>query len=167
MKKIKIEENVKKTEIVAKKAIEDYKQFAIKGNIVDLAIGVVIGAAFTNIVNAIVTTLVTPLLSLLTNKVDISTLFVSLTKGNFSSIEEAKNAGAIIINYGLLLNAILNFFIVSVVLFVIFKYISKLKNKNENLEQKEKEDTTKICPYCMSSVNINAVKCPFCTSDLK
>jgi len=167
MKKINLETSRKKTEEVAKKAIDDYKKFAIKGNVVDLAIGVVIGSAFTNIVNSIVTTIVTPILSLLTNKVDISTLFVTLTKGPFKSMEEAKNAGALIINYGLLLNSILSFFIVSIILFVIFKYISNLRIKSEAKENLEKIETTKTCVHCKSSVDKNATKCPYCTSTLE
>lgn len=156
-----------KAEKKAKKAIEDYKKFAIKGNVVDLAIGVVIGAAFTNIINTIVSSFVTPLLSMITNKVDIGSLFISLSGGQYKTLEEAKAAGAITINYGALFNAVLNFFIVSVILFIVFKYISKLRESSEKGSAEEAKQTTKECPYCKSTININATKCAFCTSEVE
>lgn len=159
--------NKEKAEKKAKKAIEDYKKFAIKGNVVDLAIGVVIGSAFTNIVNTIVSSFVTPTLSLITNKVDIGSLFISLTGGNYKTLEEAKAAGAIIINYGALFNAVLNFFIISVVLFIIFKYISKIRESMEKGNEEETKQTTKTCPHCMSTINIAATRCAFCTSEVE
>ncbi len=156
-----------KAEEKTRKAIDDYKKFAIKGNIVDLAIGVVIGAAFTNIINTLVSSFITPLLSIITNKVDIGSLFISLSGGNYSSLEEAKTAGAIVINYGALFNAILNFFIVSVILFIVFKYVSKLKAKNEKGAAEELKQTTKSCQYCKSTIDINATRCAHCTSELE
>jgi large conductance mechanosensitive channel len=156
-----------KAEKKAKKAIEDYKKFAIKGNVVDLAIGIVIGTAFTNIINTMVSSFITPLLSILTNKVDIGSLFISLSGGKYNTLEEAKAAGAIVINYGALFNAILNFFIVSVLLFIVFKYISKLKTSGEKDVVEEVKPTTKVCPYCKSTIDINATKCAFCTSKVE
>ncbi|MDO4282993.1 MAG: large conductance mechanosensitive channel protein MscL [Clostridia bacterium] len=168
MKKIKkgtienLKENQKKTKELAKKAVNDYKKFAIKGNVLDMAIGVVIGSAFTNIVNTLVSSTITPLISLLTSNVDLSTLFVTLKGGNFESLEAAKTAGAITWNYGSLINAILNFFIISIVLFIIVKVIS-MSNKKD---AKAKEKTTKECPYCLSTIPIKAIKCAHCASDL-
>ena len=146
-----------------KKTIDEYKKFAIKGNVIDLATGVIIGSAFTAIVNSLVANIITPVISLITNKTDISSLFFSITGGNFSSLEEAKAAGAVTINYGLFLNAIFNFFIVSFILFIAFKYINKLRKSNEPVDI---TPNTKECPYCFNTVNINATKCSFCTSDL-
>jgi len=155
-----------KAEKKAKSAIADYKKFAIKGNIVDLAIGVVIGAAFTNIINTLVASLVTPLLSALTNKVDIANLFISLSGGNYNTLADAKDAGAIVISYGAIFNAVLNFFIVSVILFLVFKYISKLRESNEKGTEEIVKETTKSCPYCKSTIDLNATKCAFCTSEV-
>lgn len=160
----KISDSQKKGKQKAKNAMEEYKKFAIKGNAMDLAIGVVIGSAFTNIVNAIVNSIITPLISLLTNKVDLSTLFVSLSGGTFSTLAEAKAAGALTLNYGETLNAILNFFIVSLVLFLIVRIINHSKIKEE--EEKAKIKTTKECPYCLSTIPIKASKCAFCASDV-
>lgn len=157
-----IKDREKKTKEIAKKAVNDYKKFAIKGNVIDMAIGVVIGSAFTNIVNTIVSSTITPIVSLFTSNVDLSTLFITLKGGTFSTLEEAKAAGAITLNYGSLINAILNFFIVSVVLFIIVKIISASNKKDAKVNEKK----TKECPYCLSTVPIKATKCAFCTSDL-
>lgn len=157
-----IKEKEKKTKEMAKKAVNDYKKFAIKGNVIDMAIGVVIGSAFTNIVNTIVSSTITPIVSLFTSNVDLSTLFITLKGGTFATLEEAKAAGAITLNYGTLINAILNFFIVSIVLFTIVKILSSSNKKDAKANEKK----TKDCPYCLSTVPIKATKCAFCTSDL-
>jgi len=162
-----LKEKTAKAEEKAKLAIEDYKKFAIKGNIIDLATGVVIGAAFTNIINTLVSSLVTPLLSLLTNKVNIANLFVSLSGGNYATLDEAKAAGAIIITYGAIFNAVLNFFIVSIILFIVFKYLAKLRLSSEKGTVEEIKQVTKACPYCKSTIDISATKCAFCTSDVE
>lgn len=157
--KIHMKQNTKE---MAKKAINDYKKFAIKGNVLDMAIGVVIGSAFTNIINTLVSSIITPFISLLTSNVDLSTLFVTLKGGTFQTLEEAKNAGAITLNYGAFINSIFNFLIVSVVLFIVVKIVSASNKK----DAKVKEKTTKECPYCFSTISIKATKCPHCTSDL-
>lgn len=166
----KIDNTLKDTTRKAKKNMEktvsEYKKFALKGNVIDLAIGVVIGGAFTNIINSIVNTVITPFISLLTNKVDLSTLFVSLTGGTYATAAAAKEAGEITFEYGLLLNAILNFVIVSVVLFIVVKNIEKIKKKKSKHEETVIKETTKTCPYCLNTIPINAVKCAYCTSDL-
>ena len=149
-----------------KKTLDEYKEFAMKGNVIDLAIGVVIGSAFTDIVNSIVNTTITPLISLLTNKVDLSTLFLSLSGVHYDTLDQAKAAGAITWNYGALLNSFLNFLIVSFTLFLILKYLKKVTSKVSKENEKEKEKTTKKCPYCLSEVPIKATKCAHCTSDI-
>lgn len=158
-----LKEKEKLTRDKTKKLAENYKEFAIKGNALDLAIGVVIGSAFTNIVNSIVSTTITPLISFFTNKVDLSTLFIALNGDDYSSLAEAKAAGALTFNYGELLNAFINFFIISFVLFIIVSLIKK-SNKKETIV---KESSTKDCPYCLNKVPIKASKCGFCTSNLK
>ena len=158
----------------AKGAMGDYKKFALKGNAIDLAIGMVIGAAFTAIVNAIVSCVITPVISLLTDKIDISSLFVALDGKEYASIDAAKAAGAAIITYGELVNAIINFLIISIILFIITKYISKAKAKLEALDkdeideaEAEKKAKTKVCPHCYSEIDKRATRCPNCTSELK
>lgn len=162
--KEKVKEIDKQNKEKAKKAIENYKKFAIKGNAMDLAVGVVLGSAFTNIVNTIVSSVITPSLSLLTSKVDLSTLFITLRGGKFDTLEQAKAAGAITLNYGELINAVLNFVIVSIVLFII---VSIIKNSTAKKAVENKEKTTKSCPYCLSEIPIKATKCAHCTSDLE
>ena len=156
MKKIDGKELKEKSKTKAKLALEDYKAFALKGNVLDLAIGVVLGSAFTNIVNTLVSALLTPIISLLTSNVDLSTLFITLKGGTFETLEQAKAAGEII-------NSVLNFVIVSIVLFILVKALTKA-NKKEKIEN---EVTTKECPYCLSTIPLHASRCPHCTSVLE
>ena len=156
-----------KAEKKTKKAIEDYKKFAIKGNVIDLAVGVAIGSAFTAIVNSIVSSFINPLISLMTKNVDISKLFISLSGGNYQTLDEAKAAGAIVMNYGVFISSIINFLLISIVLFIVLKYINKIKKLGEKTVEKEVKQTTKECQYCKSTINIDATKCAFCTSDVE
>lgn len=169
-----VKEGTRKLKNKARETINDYKKFALKGNAIELAIGVVIGSAFTNIVNSIVTNVITPLISIFTNKVDISSLFIALDGNKYASIDAAKEAGAAIITYGALINSIINFFILSIILYIILKYINSISKKIESLDKKahaEKEEvkkaTTKKCIYCQSEIDILATRCPHCTSILE
>ena len=161
-----IKEKQEETRKIAKKTMDEYKKFAIKGNAIDLAIGVVIGTAFTNIVNTIVSSVITPVISLITNNNNLSSLFITLKGGKFETIEEARNAGAIIISYGDLINAIINFFIISFVLFIIVSILKKMNKKDAKKEEQIAKTTTKKCPYCLSDIKIEATRCPYCTSIL-
>ena len=161
-----IEEKKKIAEENVKKTMNDYKSFAMKGNIVDMAIGVVIGSAFTNIVNTLVSSTIMPVISVLTNKVDLSTLFIALDGKHYESIAQAKDSGAIVLEYGLLLNVLLNFFIISFTLFIIMRKIKNVKKKDDKQEVEIKKVTTKECPYCKSIINIDASRCAHCTSVL-
>lgn len=167
MKKIDKKDLKEKSKQKAKLAFEDYKAFALKGNVLDLAIGVVLGGAFTTIVNTVVSALITPLISLLTSNVDLSTLFITLKGGKFDTLEQAKAAGAITLNYGQLLNAILNFLIISIVLFIIVKALAKANKKDKEKTEEIVEITTKECPYCLSTIPIKATRCAHCTSELE
>lgn len=163
MNKINNKELKEKSKQKAKLAFEDYKAFALKGNVLDLAIGVVLGSAFSNIVNTLVSSIITPIISLLTSNVDLSTLFITLKGGTFETLEQAKAAGAITLNYGEIINAIVNFLIISIVLFAVVKTLTKANKKD-----KEKvEVTTKNCPYCLSTIPLKASRCPHCTSILE
>lgn len=162
-----LKEQQKKTKQMARKTISEYKSFAIKGNVIDMAIGVVIGSAFTNIVNVLVSSTITPIISLLTNKVDLSTLYITLKGGHhYASIAEAKAAGAIVLSYGELINAVLNFFIISFVLFLVVRFLKHSKKKETTHEAQVKKLTEKKCPFCFSTISIEATRCPFCTSIL-
>lgn len=163
MKKINKKELQEESKKKAKLAFEDYKAFALKGNVLDLAIGVVLGGAFTAIVNTLVSSLITPLISLLTSNVDLSKLFITLKGGHFDTLEAAKAAGAITLNYGEILTAIINFIIISIVLFIIVKSLTKANKK----DTEKVEITTKTCPYCLSTIPIKATRCAHCTSILE
>jgi len=142
--------------------LKEFKEFAMKGNIVDLAVGVVIGGAFGKIVTSLVNDIVMPLVGLLMGKVDFSNLFFSLGEGNFTTIQEAKEAGVATINYGLFINNIIDFLIVAFSIFIVIKQINKFAKKKE-----EKPVTNKKkCQYCYTEIHIDATRCPNCTSEL-
>ena len=142
----------------------EFKAFAIKGNAIDLAIGMVIGSAFTSIVNSLVKDVITPLIGALTGGLDFSEWFVSLDGTKYATLAEAQEAGAAILSYGNFITAVINFIIVALVIFVVFKKLLVIHKKEE--EAVPAPVTEKDCPYCKSKINIDAVKCPHCTSDL-
>lgn len=169
MKKIKNidlnqELDLKKVNEKTKSFWEEFKAFAIKGNAVDLALGMVIGSAFTSIVNSLVTDILTPLIGAITGGLDYSEWFIPLDGSNYATLAEAQENGAAILSYGNFLTALINFAIVSLTIFVIFKKILVSHKKVE--ETPAPEPTEKQCPYCMSQINIKATKCPHCTSEL-
>lgn len=137
----------------------------MKGNALDLAIGIIIGVAFSAIINSIVNDIIMPPVGLLLGKVDFSNLFIVLkqgsTAGPYLSLAAAKTAGAVTINYGFFINTIISFLIIALVLFFVVKGMNSLKKKEEV------KSTTKDCPYCFTSINIRATRCPNCTSELK
>ena len=142
--------------------LKEFKEFAMKGNIVDLAVGVVIGGAFGKIVTSLVNDIVMPLVGMLMGKVDFSNLFFALGNGNFTTIQEAKNAGVATINYGLFINNIIDFLIVAFSIFIVIKQINRFSKKKEEKPVENK----KKCPYCYSEIHIDATRCPNCTSEL-
>ena len=142
---------------------KEFKEFAVKGSMIDLAVGIIIGAAFTGVVNSLVNDILMPPIGLLVGNVDFSNLFLTLTGGHFQTVAEAKAGGAVTLNYGLFVNTLINFLIVAFAVFLLVKQVNKLKRKKEP----EAEPSTKECPYCKSAVHIDAVRCPNCTSELK
>jgi len=144
--------------------LEEFKKFAMKGNMVDMAVGIVIGAAFGAIVKSLVSDILMPPIGIL----NFSDLFVVLkegtTPGPFATLAAAKDAGAVTLNYGLLINTIVNFLIVAFAIFFLVRGINRLK---EQEEAPPAEPTTKECPLCLSTVPIKATRCGHCTSDLK
>ena len=147
-----------------KKGWEDFKSFALKDNVISMAIGVVIGAAFKDLINSLVNNVFTPPIGFLTAKLDFSKLFITLGKTQYETLEEAKAANAVVIQYGLVLNTLIAFLITALVLYLVSKAVSKATQKEKEAKIAKK---TKKCPYCMSEINIKAKRCPFCTSELR
>jgi len=156
-----------------KKYGDEFKTFAMRGNVIDMAVGIIIGAAFGKIVDSLVNDVIMPPLGWLMGKVDFANLYFTLpTKideiGNvphYDSLEAAKAAGAVTINYGVFINTLISFIMVAFAVFLLIKFINKLKSTAE-AEAAEIAPATKVCPKCFSEININATKCPHCTSDI-
>lgn|SRR3712207_3465644 len=143
----------------------EFKKFALKGNVVDLAIGVVIGGAFGKITSSLVNDIIMPLIGMLVGKIDFSNLYINLSGKHFNSLQEAKAMGAVTINYGIFLNNVIDFLIISFSIFLVIRQCNKIKDiaiKKEDVT----EPTTKKCPYCCSEIPIKAVRCSHCTSIL-
>ncbi len=147
---------------------KEFKEFALKGNMLDLAIGVVIGGAFGKIVSSMVNDLIMPLVSLLTGNVDFTNWFVALDGVAYKTLEEAKEAGAVTLNYGNFLTVVVDFLIVAFALFLIVKQINRARAARKAPHgEVPVEPATRVCPFCQSEISVKAVKCPYCTSDLK
>ena len=144
--------------------LKEFKAFAMRGNVVDLAIGIILGAAFNKIVTSFVNDILMPPIGLLLGKVDFPNLFLTIQGGHFDTLKAAQDAGAVTINYGLFVNTIIDFIIVAFVVFLLVRQINRLKAKPAPVPS---DPTTKECPYCFSLVNIKATRCPNCTSELK
>ncbi len=147
---------------------KEFKEFAVRGNVMDMAVGIVIGAAFGAIVSSFVADVIMPPIGLLLGKVDFSNLFVVLkagtTPGPYETLAAAKQAGAVTLNVGLFINTIISFLIIAWAVFLVVKQVNKLKKK---AEAPAAAPTAKECPYCFSSIPLKATRCPFCTSTLK
>jgi len=147
---------------------KEFKTFAMKGNVVDMAVGIIIGAAFGSIVKSLVDDVIMPPIGLLLGNVDFSNLFITLKAGKiagpYASLALAKEAGAVTMNYGIFINSIISFLIVAFAVFLLIKQMNALKR--EELPAPA-APTTKDCPFCLSPIAINATRCAFCTSELK
>lgn len=142
--------------------LKEFREFVLKGNVIDMAIGVIIGVAFGKIVTSLVSDILMPPLGLLMGKADFSSLFISLSGPHYTSLAAAKAAGAPTINVGVFFQTILDFAIVALVIFVLVKQINRLKR-----EPPPAMSTTKDCPYCLSNIPIKATRCAHCTSEQK
>jgi len=140
---------------------EEFKKFAIRGNVMDMAIGIIIGAAFGKIVTSFVNDILMPPIGLLLGRVDFSNLFINLSGQAYPSLADAKKAGAATINYGLFANTVLDFIIVAFAIFLLIRQVNRFAKKPETAP------TTKDCPYCCSKIPIPAVRCAHCTSSLQ
>jgi len=144
--------------------LKEFKEFTMRGNVLDMAIGIVIGVAFGKIVTSFVNDVVMPPIGLLLGKVDFSNLFIDLSGKSYATLAEAKAAGAATVKYGLFLNTVVDFVIVAFVIFLLIRQINRMKRQPEAAPA---APTTKECPYCLSSIAIKATRCSHCTSDVK
>lgn len=144
--------------------LKEFKDFALKGNVLDLAVGVVIGTAFGKIVSSLVNDLITPTIGLLLGKVDFSNLFINLSDVPYKTLADAKAAGAATINYGLFLNTVIDFLIIAFSIFLVIKQLNRFKKQQEEAKPPA---STKECPHCMTQIPIKAMRCPNCTSMLQ
>ncbi len=141
---------------------KEFRDFAIRGNVIDLAIGIVIGAAFGKIVTSFVSDVLMPPLGLLLGRVDFSNLFINLSSQHYQTLAEAKQAGAATLNYGLFINTIIDFVIVAFAIFLLVQQVNRLTRREKAVEA----PTTKSCPYCATQIPLPATRCPNCTSSL-
>ncbi len=141
--------------------VKEFKEFAVKGNVIDLAVGVIIGGAFGKIVTSFVEDLLMPPLGLLIGKVDFSNLFLSLTGRHFDSLAAAKAAGAPTLNYGVFANNILNFLIVAFAIFLLVRQVNRFKR-----QAPASAPATRECPYCCAAIPLKATRCSSCTSEV-
>ena len=147
--------------------LKEFKEFAMRGNVVDMAVGIIIGAAFGTIVKSLVADIIMPPIGLLLGNVDFSNLFIVLkqgaTVGPYAALVDAQKAGAVTINYGMFANTVISFIIVAFSVFLLIRGINRLKRKEEAPPE---EPTTKECPHCLSTIPIKATRCGHCTSEL-
>ena len=141
--------------------IKEFKEFVMKGNVLDMAVGIIIGAAFGSVVTSFVNDVLMPPIGLLLGNVDFSNLFINLSGKTFETISEAKKAGAATLNYGLFLNTAINFLIVGFAVFLMVKQVNRLKRT-----EPAPAATTRDCPFCCTAIPIKATRCPNCTSEI-
>ncbi|HUU63342.1 MAG TPA: large-conductance mechanosensitive channel protein MscL [Dehalococcoidia bacterium] len=146
---------------------KDFKEFIMRGNVVDMAVGIIIGAAFGVIVTSFVADIIMPPIGLALGNVDFSNLFAVLQEGDplgpYASLADARAAGAVTINYGVFIMAIISFLIIAFAVFLLVRYINKMRRGAEVPEP----ENTKDCPYCLSKIAIEAKRCAYCTSELQ
>lgn len=142
--------------------LKEFREFAVRGNAIDMAVGIIVGAAFGKIVTSLVNDILMPPVGLLLGRVDFSNLYINLSRQPYATLAEAQAAGAPTVNYGLFLNTVLDFLIVAVVVFLLVQLINRLRRR----EEAPAAPTTKVCPYCRSTIPLQATRCPYCTSQL-
>ncbi len=148
--------------------LKEFKEFAMRGNVVDMAVGIIIGGAFGTIVKSLVSDVIMPPIGLLLGGVDFENFFVVLkqgaTLGPYAALADAKDAGAVVISYGVFINAVISFLIVALAVFMLIRSINKMKRSEQ--EAPPAEPTSKDCPKCFTAIPIKASRCPNCTSDI-
>ena len=143
--------------------LKEFKEFAMRGNVLDMAIGIVIGAAFGAIVTSFVDDILMPPIGMLLGSVDFTNLFISLDGQHYATLADAQAAGAATINYGLFLSVIIDFLIIAFVIFLLVRQINRMRAEPEEVPA---EPTTKDCPYCATEIPLQATRCPHCTSEI-
>lgn len=153
--------------------LKEFRQFIMRGNVVDMAVGIIIGVAFGAIVTSLVSDVIMPPIGLLVGDVDFTNLFAVLKNGSpsgpYVSLADAKVAGAVTINYGVFLIAVISFIIIAFAIFMIVRYVNRLRYQMDRQKEEaaQAEPTTKECPYCLSNIPLKASRCPQCTSQLE
>ena len=148
-----------------KKFFGEFKKFIAQGNVIDLAVGVIIGGAFSNIVKSLVENVITPAISILTKNIAFADLFYALDGKEYATLAIAQEAGAATINYGLFIQGVIDFIITAFVIFLMVKVINKIREVGKK-EEAPADPTTKECPFCKSEISIDATRCPHCTSEI-
>ncbi|MBO5895951.1 MAG: large conductance mechanosensitive channel protein MscL [Clostridia bacterium] len=148
-----------------KKFFGEFKKFIAQGNVIDLAVGVIIGGAFSNIVKSLVENVITPAISVLTKNIAFADLFYALDGKEYATLAIAQEAGAATINYGLFIQGVIDFIITAFVIFLMVKVINKIRDAGKK-EEAPAAPTIKECPFCKSEISIDATRCPHCTSEI-
>jgi len=143
---------------------KEFKTFIMRGNVLELAIGIIIGTAFNAIVNSLVEDIIMPPVGLLLGGADFTDLFITLTAGTYATLEEAQAAGAVTINYGVFINTILDFLIVSLTIFLVVRQVNRWSRQKD---EEPAPPTTKECPHCHTTIPVKATRCPNCTTELE
>ncbi|MBQ7615150.1 MAG: large conductance mechanosensitive channel protein MscL [Butyrivibrio sp.] len=158
-------EKIKKAASKSKGFAGEFREFIMRGNVMDMAVGVIIGGAFQKIISSLVDDIIMPLISLLTGGIDFNDKFIVLNGGSYATLEAAKEVGAATLNYGTFITVVINFILMALVIFCLIKFMNGVADKFAK-EEAEAPATTKICPHCKSEINIEATRCPHCTSEL-
>ena len=145
--------------------LKEFKEFAMRGNVLDMAIGIILGTAFGKIISSLVSDVMMPPIGLLLGRMDFSNLYLNLTRNTYASLQEAKKAGAATINYGTFINTMIDFLIVAFVIFLLVRAINRMKRAEAS--SPAPAPAAKECPFCLSSIPLKAVRCAHCTSELK
>ena len=147
--------------------IGEFKEFIMRGNVMDMAIGIIIGTAFGAIINSLVADIIMPLISVATGGINFENWFVALDGSSYATLAEAQEAGAATLNYGVFINAVITFLIMAFVIFLMIKGMNNLHAKFDKKEEEaEAAPATKVCPFCRTEIDIEATRCPNCTSEL-
>lgn len=145
--------------------IKEFKEFIMRGNVIDMAVGIIIGASFGSIINSLVNDIIMPPIGLLMGKVDFSNRYILLQPGaSYDTLADAQAAGAVTLNYGLFINSIINFLIVGLAVFLLIKAVNRMHVQKP---AEPDEPTVKECPFCYTEIPIKASRCPNCTSEIK
>ncbi len=145
--------------------LEEFKKFIMRGNVIDMAVGVIVGTAFGKIISSLVNDVIMPPIGLLTGGIDFSDLFIDLSGKGYTNLKEAVNAGAPIIKYGIFINVVIEFFIIAFAIFLLVKSINKLSEIGRKAEE-DAAPSVKTCPECLSEIPVEAKRCKFCTSEI-